>query len=83
MQRKDQPTNSVYSPYSLLLCNVGYHTEHHDFPAIPWNNLPELTKIAPEYYKTLFYYTSYTEIWTEFFTNPGIPYTVLLEESDD
>ena len=35
--------------------NLTHHVEHHDFPNIPWNNLPELRRLAPEYYDELEY----------------------------
>lgn len=82
LQRKGQPTNSVYSPLSPLLLNMGYHVEHHDFPTIPWNRLPRVTALAPEFYLPLFSYSSYTQVFVDFLTTPGIPYSSLLEEED-
>jgi sphingolipid delta-4 desaturase len=69
---KDQETYSYYGPLNLLSLNVGYHNEHHDFPAVPWNKLPEIRRIAPEYYDTLHYHTSMTKLFFRFIFDPNM-----------
>jgi sphingolipid 4-desaturase/C4-monooxygenase len=61
-----QETFSYYGPLNLLALNVGYHNEHHDFPCIPWNNLPRLKAAAPEYYECLKAHKSWTLLWLQF-----------------
>ncbi|PNS14140.1 hypothetical protein CAC42_6653 [Sphaceloma murrayae] len=46
-------TFSYYGPLNFFTYNVGLHNEHHDFPAIPWTRLPELNRIAHEFYDDL------------------------------
>ncbi|MHA6297960.1 fatty acid desaturase [Devosia sp. CAU 1758] len=65
-----QETFSYYGPLNLLALNVGYHNEHHDFPSIPWNRLPELRRIAPEFYISLQSYASWTRLVCSFVFNP-------------
>lgn len=57
-----QETYSYYGPLNKLTYNVGYHNEHHDFPFIPGSRLPELKKMAPEFYDNLHSYNSWTKV---------------------
>lgn len=64
-----QPFQATYSYYGIanrFAFAIGYHVEHHDFPSVPWNKLATLKAMAPEYYDTLFAYTSYTELLYDF-----------------
>ncbi len=75
-----QETFSYYGPINYVAFFVGYHTEHHDFPNVAWRNLPVLTKMAPEFYLTRQYYSSYTDVLIRFiFGTPPAPYANMLE----
>jgi len=69
---KGQETYSYYGPCNWVNFNVGYHNEHHDFPRIPWTRLPLVKKMAPEFYDTLPYYTSYIKVLWNFITDEEI-----------
>jgi sphingolipid delta-4 desaturase len=64
-----QETYSYYGILNKLCFNMGFHNEHHDFPNIPWNNLPKLTKMAPEHYQGLKSYRSWTAVLLNFIFN--------------
>lgn len=67
-----QETYSYYGPLNTLAFNVGFHNEHHDFPSIPWNKLPDLKKEAPEYYESLKYHKSWTRLFFRFLFDRNI-----------
>jgi len=67
-----QETYSYYGPLNVLALNVGYHNEHHDFPSVPWNKLPDLKAAAPEFYDRLVYHKSWVRLWLTFLTDPGL-----------
>ena len=67
-----QETYSYYGPLNKLSFNVGFHNEHHDFSYVPWNNLPKIRAIAPEYYDTLHYHKSWSALVWQFLTDGDI-----------
>jgi sphingolipid delta-4 desaturase len=67
-----QDTYSYYGPLNRLCFNMGYHNEHHDFPAVPWNRLPQLRRMAPEFYDTLKFYDSWSAVLRRFIFDPSL-----------
>ena len=57
---KYQPSASYYGWLNWITFNFGLHTEHHDLASVPWNLLPELSRIAPEFYDDLVKTPSYS-----------------------
>src|SRR5947209_4529623 len=56
----------IYGPINRVCLNMGYHNEHHDLPSIPWNNLPKLRALAPEFYDCLKYHPSWSGLLFQF-----------------
>jgi len=65
----NQETYSYYGNLNYLMFNIGYHNEHHDFPNIPWNKLPRLKRLSPEFYESLHSHSSYLRVLWEFLNN--------------
>jgi len=61
-----QETASYYGRLNRVALNVGYHNEHHDFPAVPWNRLPRVRALAPEFYDALRPAPSWPKLWLQF-----------------
>nr|AID66658.1 desaturase [Agrotis segetum] len=75
MFKKGYETYSYYGPLNWITFNVGYHNEHHDFPAVPGSKLPEVRRIAPEFYDNLPHHDSWTKVLYDFVMDPEIgPY---------
>jgi len=69
--KKGQETYSYYGPWNLTNFNVGYHNEHHDFPRVPWTKLPEVKRIAKEYYD-LPCYDSYISVMMKYIFDESV-----------
>lgn len=61
-----QPSSSYYGWLNKVSFNFGLHTEHHDIASIPWNRLPDLRRMAPEFYDDLHQTPSYTGLAMKF-----------------
>lgn len=62
----DQETYSYYGVLNSVAFNVGYHNEHHDFPSVPWNKLPQIKSTAPSFYNSLASHKSWTLLFFRF-----------------
>jgi sphingolipid delta-4 desaturase len=51
---------------------MGYHNEHHDFLSVPWNKLPQLRRIAPDYYDNIAYHKSWIGVLWHFIMDPNM-----------
>jgi sphingolipid delta-4 desaturase len=67
-----QETYSYYGPLNKVSFNVGYHNEHHDIVTIPWSRLPDVRRIAPEFYEGLHSYSSWTALLVRFLRDRDI-----------
>lgn len=63
---ESQETYSYYGPMNAISFNVGLHNEHHDFPRVPWNRLPEVKRLAPEVYERIAWHSSWTALLLRF-----------------
>lgn len=61
-----QETYSYYGPMNVLAFNAGYHVEHHDLMRVAWFHLPAIGRAAPEYYRGLQCYRSWTGLLVRF-----------------
>jgi sphingolipid delta-4 desaturase len=65
-----QETYSYYGVLNVPFMNIGYHNEHHDFQKIAWSKLPQLRRLASDYYDSLAYHTSWLLVHWKFITEP-------------
>jgi sphingolipid 4-desaturase/C4-monooxygenase len=68
----EQETFSYYGWLNAVTFNVGYHNEHHDFPSVPWNRLPQIRAAAPETYDHLSAHMSWTRLLGQFLFDRNI-----------
>ncbi|ODV96236.1 hypothetical protein PACTADRAFT_33414 [Pachysolen tannophilus NRRL Y-2460] len=72
---KDVPPLETYSYYgilNMLTWNVGYHNEHHDFPFVAWSKLPQLRKLAREFYDPLPRHESWCKVTWDFIFDENV-----------
>lgn len=75
MFKKGFETYSYYGPLNWITFNVGYHNEHHDFPSVPGRRLPDVKRIAAEFYDGMPQHHSWTKVLYDFIMDPEVgPY---------
>lgn len=67
---RDQETYSYYGCLNWVSFNIGYHNEHHDLPRVPWVYLPRVSRVAPEFYRSLATHASYCRLLYRFIMDP-------------
>ena len=67
-----QETYSYYGPLNAIQLNIGYHNEHHDAPTVAWNRLPDLKRLAPELYDSLYAHTSWSRLFWRFLSDKNL-----------
>ncbi|XP_065883590.1 sphingolipid delta(4)-desaturase DES1-like [Dysidea avara] len=84
MFKRGYETYSYYGPWNYITFNVGYHMEHHDFPYIPGSRLPEVKRIAAEFYDDLPQHLSWPQVIWDFLFDPDMgPYSRVKRNYND
>lgn len=63
---EDQETYSYYGLLNKVSFNIGFHNEHHDLPRVAWVYLPEVKRLAPEFYENIYAHRSLTKVLLQF-----------------
>lgn len=66
MTAPPQQTYSYYGAANWLAFNIGYHNEHHDFPYVAWNRLPQVRRLGGLWYDGLVHYRSWIKLLVQF-----------------
>jgi sphingolipid delta-4 desaturase len=77
-----QETYSYYGPLNWVTFNVGYHVEHHDLFNVPGWKLPELRRMAPEFYDGLRTHRSWTGVLARFVWDPALSHASRIARSE-
>ena len=76
VMNEGQETYSYYGPLNWLTFNVGYHNEHHDFSNISGKHLPDVRRVAREYYDDMPHYHSWVKVIYDYIVDDNIsPYS--------
>jgi len=76
VMNEGQETYSYYGPLNWLTFNVGYHNEHHDFCNISGKHLPDVRRVANEYYDEMPHYHSWVKVIYDYIMDDNIcPYS--------
>ena len=82
--KTQQETYSYYGALNYICWNVGYHNEHHDFPKVPGWRLPEVKRIAPEFYDNLPQHKSWTMVLVNYIFDQSYgPFSRVLRKTED
>lgn len=78
----DIETYSYYGWLNIFSYNVGYHNEHHDFPYVAWDKLPQVRAIASDFYDNLPYHRSWPQVIYEFLVHDNMSSFSRVKRSD-
>lgn len=67
-------TFTYRGPLNWVSYNVGYHHAHHDFPNVPGSRLPDVEKMAPEFYNHVPECTSWPGTIVKYIFSNGNPF---------
>jgi len=77
-----QETSSYYGRLNWVAFNVGYHNERHDFPRVSGFRLPEVKRIAPEFYEPLHSYKSWSGVIFDYIFRSDVgPYSRVMRRN--
>lgn len=65
-----QETYNYYGWFNTFYLNIGFHTEHHDFPVIAGRRIILLTAIAHDMYRDLPSFRSWRQVLWQFVMDP-------------